>query len=118
MRSYVQTDVLLQETQKPTQRAEEAFNIESVTDEFFKKYCELFFRMKEELDKILESDAAVKADFEAKEIKTVDFAKKTLGQMAFLYFLQKKGWFGVAPGKPWGTGPKDFLRQLFSRSKK
>ena len=53
--------------------------------------------MKEELDKILESDAAVKADFEAKEIKTVDFAKKTLGQMAFLYFLQKKGWFGVAP---------------------
>ena len=74
--------------------------------------------MKEELDKILESDAAVKADFEAKEIKTVDFAKKTLGQMAFLYFLQKKGWFGVAPGKPWGTGPKDFLRQLFSRSKK
>ncbi len=110
---------LLQDTQKPLlKELEEAFNIESVTDEFFKKYCELFFRMKESLDKLLASDPAIKADFEAKELTTVDFAKKTLGQMAFLYFLQKKGWFGVAPGKPWGTGPKDFLRQLFNRREK
>jgi type I restriction-modification system DNA methylase subunit len=110
---------LLQDSQKPLlKELEEAFNIESVTDEFFKKYCELFFRMKESLDKLLASDPAIKADFEAKELTTVDFAKKTLGQMAFLYFLQKKGWFGVAPDKPWGTGPKDFLRQLFNRREK
>lgn len=110
---------LLQDSQKPLfKELEEAFNIESVTDEFFKKYCELFFRMKESLDKLLASDPTIKADFEAKELTTVDFAKKTLGQMAFLYFLQKKGWFGVAPGKPWGTGPKDFLRQLFNRREK
>lgn len=110
---------LLQDSQKPLlSELEEAFNIESVTDEFFKKYCELFFRMKESLDKLLANDPAIKADFEAKELTTVDFAKKTLGQMAFLYFLQKKGWFGVAPGKPWGTGPKDFLRQLFNRRQK
>ena len=110
---------LLQDTQKPLlKELEEAFNIESVTDEFFKKYCELFFRMKESLDKLLASDPVIKADFEAKELTTVDLAKKTLGQMAFLYFLQKKGWFGVAPGKPWGTGPKDFLRQLFNRREK
>jgi Eco57I restriction-modification methylase/TaqI-like C-terminal specificity domain len=110
---------LLQDSQKPLlKELEEAFNIESVTDEFFKKYCELFFRMKDSLDKLLASDPAIKADFEAKELTTVDFAKKTLGQMAFLYFLQKKGWFGVAPGKPWGTGPKDFLRQLFNRREK
>ena len=107
---------LLQDSQKPLlKELEEAFNIESVTDEFFKKYCELFFRMKESLDNLLESDPAIKADFDAKELTTVDFSKKTLGQMAFLYFLQKKGWFGVAPGKQWGTGPKDFLRQLFKR---
>lgn len=38
---------LLQDSQKPLlKELEEAFNIESVTDEFFKKYCELFFRMK------------------------------------------------------------------------
>jgi hypothetical protein len=110
---------LLQDAEKPLlKELEEAFNIESVTDEFFKKYCELFFRMKESLDKLVEGDPAIKADFDAKELTTVDFAKKTLGQMAFLYFLQKKGWFGVAPGKPWGTGPKDFLRQLFGRREK
>ncbi|HHZ00398.1 MAG TPA: DNA modification methylase, partial [Tissierellia bacterium] len=28
---------------------------------------------------------------------------------------QKKGWFGVERGKPWGTGPKDFMRRLFNR---
>jgi hypothetical protein len=110
---------LLQDAEKPLlKELEEAFNIESVTDEFFKKYCELFFRMKESLDKLVEGDPAIKADFDTKELTTVDFAKKTLGQMAFLYFLQKKGWFGVAPGKPWGTGPKDFLRQLFGRREK
>jgi len=110
---------LLQDAEKPLlKELEEAFNIESVTDEFFKKYCELFFRMKESLDKLVEGDPAIKADFDSKELTTVDFAKKTLGQMAFLYFLQKKGWFGVAPGKPWGTGPKDFLRQLFGRREK
>ncbi|MBT4585271.1 hypothetical protein HOC67_00070, partial [Candidatus Peregrinibacteria bacterium] len=93
---------------------EEAFNIEKVTNEFFEKYCDLFIRMKESLDVLLEKDPILKSDFESKEITTVDFAKKTLGQMAFLYFLQKKGWFGVAPSKEWGTGAKNFLRALFN----
>jgi adenine-specific DNA-methyltransferase len=110
---------LLENSENPIlKELEEAFNIESVTGEFFKKYCELFFRMKESLDLLLETDPLIKLDFEARELTTVDFAKKTLGQMAFLYFLQKKGWFGVAAGKPWGTGPKDFLRQLFNRKEK
>lgn len=110
---------LLQDVQKPVlHELENAFNIESVTDEFFKKYCELFFRMKDSLDKLIEQSSTIREDFTARELTSVDFAKKTLGQMAFLYFLQKKGWFGVAPGKPWGTGPKDFLRQLFTRKEK
>lgn len=110
---------LLQDGEKPLlKELEDAFNIESVTDEFFKKYCELFFRMKESLDKLIVQNAAIRDDFAARELTSVDFAKKTLGQMAFLYFLQKKGWFGVAPGKPWGTGPKDFLRQLFNKRQK
>lgn len=97
---------------------EEAFSIEKVTDEFFEKYCELFLRMKESLDGLLSNDPNLKSDFESKEISTVDFAKKTLGQMAFLYFLQKKGWFGVAPNDEWGLGVKNFLRELFSRREK
>jgi hypothetical protein len=110
---------LLQSDQEPTfAELEEAFNIEKVTNEFYEKYKELFLGLKESLDKQLEKDNHLKSDFANKEIATADFAKKTLGQMAFLYFLQKKGWFGVAPNKDWGTGAKNFLRELFSRREK
>ncbi|QQS59447.1 N-6 DNA methylase [Candidatus Peregrinibacteria bacterium] len=106
---------LLESNKSPNlKELEEAFNIEKVTNEFFEKYCDLFLRMKESLDGLLEKDPQLKIDFESKEITTVDFAKKTLGQMAFLYFLQKKGWFGVAPSKEWGSGAKNFLRALFN----
>ena len=94
---------------------EEAFNIEPVTKEFFDKYRTLLIRTVEELDKIVERDKKIKEDFESKNIKPVDFAKKLLGQIVFLYFLQKKGWFGVERDADWGTGPKDFLRRLFNK---
>ncbi|MDW7973525.1 MAG: hypothetical protein RMI01_10060, partial [Thermodesulfovibrio sp.] len=81
--------------------------------EFFEKYRNLFIRTKLELDKIVKKNIKVKQEFENKKINTVDFTKKLLGQIIFLYFLQKKGWFGVEKGKPWGTGPKDFIRRLF-----
>ena len=92
---------------------EEAFNIETVTREFFLKYRDLFIRTKEALDKVVKNDAKIKTDFEAKGVNTVDFAKKLLGQIIFLYFLQKKGWFGVGRDDSWGTGSKHFLRELF-----
>jgi len=94
---------------------EEAFNVEVVTEEFFKEYRDLFIRTKLELDKILKRDKRVKEEFENKNINTVDFSKKLLGQIVFLYFLQKKGWFGVEKGKGWGSGPKDFIRRLYNR---
>jgi methylase of polypeptide subunit release factors len=97
---------------------EQAFSIETVTNEFFAKYTDLFLRMKESLDVLLENDPQLKADFESKEVDTADFAKKTMGQMAFLYFLQKKGWFGVLPDKEWGAGVKNFLRDIFERRNK
>jgi hypothetical protein len=95
------------------EQLEEAFNIEKVTKEFFEKYRELFFKTKEALDKILVRDLKIKTEFELKNIETVDFTKKLLGQIVFLYFLQKKGWFGVSREGEWGTGPKKFLRELF-----
>ncbi len=110
---------LLMSNQEPNlAEIESAFDIETVTKEFFNKYVDLFFRLKENLDSLLEKDEIIKRDFEAKEISTVDFAKKTLGQIIFLYFLQKKGWFGVAPDQKWGDGPKKFLRELFERRRK
>ncbi|SHK36233.1 Eco57I restriction-modification methylase domain-containing protein [Thermocrinis minervae] len=94
---------------------EEAFSVERVTEEFFEKYRDLFIRTKEKLEELKEKDPRVKQEFESKNIDTVDFAKKLLGQITFLYFLQKKGWFGVKKGEDWGTGPKDFIRRLFNR---
>ncbi|MEN3047113.1 MAG: class I SAM-dependent DNA methyltransferase, partial [Candidatus Hydrothermales bacterium] len=108
--------ILEDDERKPTlEDLEEAFNVEVVTKEFFEKYRDLFIRTKLELDRILDKDTKVKSEFESKNINTVDFAKKLLGQIVFLYFLQKKGWLGVEKGKPWGTGPKNFMRRLFNK---
>jgi type I restriction-modification system DNA methylase subunit len=106
--------IMADDEHKPSlARLEEAFNIETVTKEFFEKYRELFLKTRESLDAILIDNKAVGSDFTAKNVNTVDFAKKLLGQIVFLYFLQKKGWFGVARDAAWGTGPKNFLRELF-----
>ena len=40
-----------------------------------------------------------------------------MGQISFLYFLQKKGWFGVAPGEE-GDPCKKLLREVFNRRHK
>lgn len=94
---------------------EEAFNIEKVTKEFFDKYRGLFIWTKEELDKAIENNPKTKSDFESKNIDTVNLAKKLLGQITFLYYLQKKGWFGVPRDANWGDGSRNFLRELFEK---
>ena len=84
-------DLLANDEQTPTLlKLENAFDIEVVTEDFFIEYRNLFIRTKEALDVIVENDAKIKADFEAKGVDTVNFAKKMLGQIVFLYFLQKK----------------------------
>ena len=97
------------------EKIKNAFNIEVVTDEFFREYRDLFIKTKENIDKVVQNNEVVKAELNKKNISSVDFAKTLLGQIVFLYFLQKKGWFGVEPEKEWGTGPKDFLRRLFDK---
>ncbi len=98
---------------------EESFSVENVTKEFFEKYKACYLNLKESLEGALEGDPICRAEFEGKGISTVDFSKKLLGQIVFLYFLQKKGWLGVrrdpATGRfgEWGTGPKDFMRRLY-----
>ena len=108
--------LLLDDEGQPTLKdLEDAFSVEKTTKEFFEKYRDLFLRLEESLDAVLKKDAKVKTDFKAKDVHTVDFAKKLLGQIVFLYFLQKKGWFGVQRGCPWGSGSKHFLRELFDK---
>lgn len=70
---------------------EEAFSVEKVTKEFFNLYCEKFYQLQEYLvsneDFIEESK---RCGFTSEQ-----YAKKLMGQIVFLYFLQKKGWLGV-----------------------
>lgn len=109
-------NILDDDEHNPTlQELENAFDIETVTEEFFIKYRDLFIRTKEELDRVVREEEQVRSNFEAHGIDTVNFAKKLLGQITFLYFLQKKGWFGVPRGEDWGTGSKHFLRELFDK---
>ena len=72
-------------------------------------------RFEKALEKLARKDPAIGKEFEKKNVRTADFAKKLMGQIVFLYFIQKKGWLGVEKGKDWGTGPHDFLRRLARR---
>lgn len=148
---------------------EEAFSVEKVTNEFFQLYCEKYHELREFLD----SNDDFVQEAKIRNFTSEQFAKKLLGQIVFLYFIQKKGWMGVdaipvrmtekeyskafyargqksksivsnvylkqsdgtyrivfenlqelsdedeeflagiVKGKPWGTGPKDFMRKMF-----
>ncbi len=108
--------ILADDENNPTlERLEEAFDIEKVSDDFFVEYRRLFIETKSALDDVLLAEASLKSEFEAKQINSVDFAKKLLGQIVFLYYLQKKGWFGVPRHGAWGEGSKNFLRELFEK---
>jgi len=109
-------DVLADDRNNPTLSIlENAFNIEVVTREFFGKYRALFLDVKESLEGILGKDKKIRDDFTIKGVDTVNFSKKLLGQIVFLYFLQKKGWFGVERDEDWGMGHRNFLRLLFEQ---
>ena len=107
---------LLQDTENhpALSQVEEAFSVEAVTKEFFEQYKTLFLDLKEKLDSLTRHDKVIAEEFATKNIRTADFAKKLLGQVVFLYFLQKKGWLGVPTGQDWGEGPRNFLRKLFT----
>lgn len=91
---------------------EEAFGVEKVTREFFEKYRELFESVVVEL----KSNHTFQNEVVKNNIDTESFAKKLLGQIVFLYFLQKKGWLGVPKGKSWGEGDKMFLRNIYNQA--
>lgn len=69
----------------------EAFGVERVTKEFFDKYKEKYL----ELNDILKGNPEFMAIATDKGFTSQEFSKKLLGQIVFLYFLQKKGWLGV-----------------------
>ena len=92
---------------------EAAFSIEKVTDDFFNQYKDLYIKLYEHF----ENDNKVKVEFEKAGIDNTRFTKKLLGQIVFLYFLQKKGWLGVDKNEHWGTGNKRFVQELFEQAR-
>ncbi len=89
---------------------EQAFSIEKVTGEFFQQYKELYIKLAEHL----KSQPLFAEDRpEERDLHVARFAKKLLGQIVFLYFLQKKGWLGVDKDQAWGAGDKRFLRNRY-----
>ena len=70
---------------------EEKFSVEKVTKDFFENYKENYLKLKETLECNEEFvSEANRCDFTSEE-----FTKKLMGQIVFIYFLQKKGWLGV-----------------------
>ncbi len=91
---------------------EAAFSIEKVADEFFEQYKALFQNLAEHLKK--------QGHFQGLDEEKTDqavsrFAKKLLGQIVFLYFLQKKKWLGVPKDGRWGEGSIRFMRERFEQ---
>ncbi|MFK5982728.1 MAG: N-6 DNA methylase, partial [Flavobacteriaceae bacterium] len=93
---------------------ESAFSIEKVTDEFFEQYKDLFTKLSSHFAK----DEHIKNELNKANIDNPRFTKKLLGQIVFLYFLQKKGWLGVPKNEKWGKGEKRFIQNLFEKSNK
>lgn len=78
------------------EQLEGLFALEKVTNEFFKEYKNKYLDIKETLikDENFVSEA-LKHDTENPESFIEGFSKKLMGQIAFIYFLQKKGWLGI-----------------------
>ncbi|MBQ6975683.1 MAG: Eco57I restriction-modification methylase domain-containing protein, partial [Selenomonadaceae bacterium] len=91
---------------------ENAFSVERVTKEFFDKNAEKFYQVSD----FLENNSDFKIESQAHGFSAEQFTKKLLGQIVFLYFLQKKGWLGVEKNSAWGTGSQNFMRDIFKKS--
>ena len=104
---------------------EDAFSVEAVTKEFFDRYKDKYLDLKDSLD----GNPQFVAEAESRGFDSEQFAKKLMGQIVFLYFIQKKGWLGVnsfpfaltekqykdAFYRP-GQKPKELMQKVYKQS--
>lgn len=95
------------------QDLQQAFLVEPITRSFFEEYREHFHRLCEECAALRANHASLRKEWADRGITDADFAKRLLGQLIFLYFLQRKGWLGVEREQPWGSGSRKWLRELY-----
>lgn len=96
------------ETEFTVDNIKEAFSVEKLSKLFFDEYKKHYEEFVAHLNK-REIKATV---FKGDEKAIRDFAKKLLGRIVFLCFVQKKGWLGATNDK-WEDGDKNFLQNLF-----
>jgi len=111
-----------------------AFSVDAVSDMFFRdykaQYANIIFyitgkRMVKKGNKweeIKEGRACRKildefSGFADPEKAVRDYVKKLMGRLVFLQFLQKKGWLGVPLNEEWGSGDKEFIQNLFAKTR-
>ena len=103
--------------EKTLKNLQEAFSTEPISKEFYRDYERLY---KDLSQKLCQNQATLKIldNYEGLNgEKAVNaFVKKLLGRIVFLYFLQKKGWLGVAQNASYGEGDKNFLFSLFIKA--
>lgn len=95
--------------ENPTlERITDAFSVNKLSKDFYEDYKKKFFELVDYLEKdtVFENEAHRLGYDDSKKF-AVTFAKKTLGQMVFLHFIQKKGWLGVRD--KWGDGSQTYL---------
>jgi len=110
------TELLTEELPPPSpatlNRLKEAFAVERVSKEFFNEYKNLFDELSGYVEQALKKRETAQA-FKEADLTASIYAKRLLGQIVFLYFLQKKGWLGVKADQKWGQGPRNYLSGLF-----
>ena len=84
----------------------EAFNVEALSDDFFKRYRQQYAKFvkyitgkeyvkegSKYIEKITgEPNEAMYTEFERNDKAVRDYVKKMMGRITFLHFLQRKGW--------------------------
>lgn len=117
----------------------EAFNVEKLSDDFFKEY-KVFYEdivqyitgarfveekknqyIRKELSapcsEIFDQFVDCYASTENAEKAVRNYVKKLMGRLVFVQFLQKKGWLGIPVEKiGWSGGDLRFLQNLFANA--
>ncbi len=99
----------------------EAFSVEKLNKEFFNLYKEHYTTFVNHLlaGNVPQLVFGIPRLADEKELDKAnkpvrDFAKRLLGRLVFLHFIQKKGWLGCPANRTdWIDGERDFVRNLF-----
>jgi adenine-specific DNA-methyltransferase len=111
---------------------QDAFAVEAMSKEFFDEYRETHYAKfikyltgdefvkkggKYELVPVQNPSPFLASVFNGDKVTARDFCKKLLGQIVFLYFLQKKGWMGSPTGNyKSADGDKNFMQNFFNQA--